>query len=93
MTETFRKTDVGIQLFHPINVGPFWTNALDLIGRDDPGLETRLETKVTVRQSGGEFVILYVTKSGDTREFRTPDNLQASYILNTFEGGVGEFAY
>jgi len=92
MTETYRITPAGKQRFHPINVGPFWTNVLDLIGRDDPGLETRLETKVTVKRSGGDFVIHYEGKTG-TREFRTADNLEASYILNSFEGGVGEYAY
>ena len=89
MTETYRDTPAGRQRFHPINVSPFAVNVLELVGRST--LETREGTKVTVTREGMDFVIRYQDKIG-TAEFRTKDNLEASYILNDIEGGVGEFA-
>lgn len=90
MTQTTRKTPEGYERFHPINVSPFATNVIELIGLTD--LETRMGTKVEVRRSSGDFLITYTPAEGDVQEFRTNNNLQASYILNTVGDGVGQFA-
>lgn len=90
MTTTYRDCPEGKERFHPINVSPFATNALDLVGMED--LKTRQGSKVTVRRSNGDFIIQYTTQTGVVAEYRTNDNLAASRILNTVEDGVGQFA-
>lgn len=67
---------------HPINVSPFATNVLDLVGRSD--LFTPNGIKVTVKRDMMDFVVII----GDERMYCGNDNLSASYTLNQFEVGV-----
>lgn len=67
---------------HKINVSPFATNVLDLVGRTD--LVTPTGIKVTVTRDMLDFVVTI----GDERMYCGGDNLSASYTLNQFEVGI-----
>jgi hypothetical protein len=69
--------------WYAINVSPFRTNVLDLIGRED--LVTRDGRKVSVRRESDRYFI--ITVDGQERA-RTDDNLAASYCLNSIETGA-----
>ena len=61
-----------------IIVGPFWTNVIDLVGRDD--LVTKNGGKITIIH-GYRFTVLV-----DGKEiYYGDDNLQASAALNSVE--------
>lgn len=68
--------------FSPIRVSPYATNVLDLVGRED--LVTRSGIPVTVRRDMYGFFILDIGKL----HLETPDNLEASFILNSHETGA-----
>lgn len=66
----------------PINVSPFATNVLDLVGRQ--GLCTPDGRAISVSRSSSDFV---VRVEGEA-PFTTPDNIVASRFLNSFEVGT-----
>ena len=68
--------------FTEINVGPFATNVLDLIGRED--LETEKGATVRVSQIDTSFFI----QIGLTEPYSTTSNIAASYYLNHFPIGT-----
>lgn len=68
---------------HLINVSPFATNALDLVGRKD--LQTPDGRAITVKRSMADFVIVV---DGESKPFVTDDNITASRYLNSFEVGT-----
>jgi hypothetical protein len=74
--------------FSPINVSPFFTNVLDLVGRED--LVTPYGSSVTVERSGNGFRITYAVIDGQ-RTMEAGDNISASFILNSVDGGVGTY--
>lgn len=64
----------------PINVAPYATNVLDLVGRN---LCTPDGRKVKIGRAAIDFVI----QVDGERPFSTPDNIVASRFLNSFEVG------
>jgi len=59
-----------------INVSPFATNVLDLVGKD---LMTMDGYPVTVSRDGMDFVV----KINGSKHYQAADNLNVSYCLNT----------
>jgi len=67
--------------WYRINVSPYATNVLDLVGAED--LSTRDGKPVRVAREGSDFVV-YV--DGQERS-RTDINTSASYVLNMLDVG------
>lgn len=73
--------------FTPLNVGPFATNVLDLVNK--PGLRTRQGARVEIARIGMDAQFrIRIYWEGNIMEYTTPDNLQASYFLNSHEVGL-----
>ena len=68
-------------MFHEINVSPFATNVLDLIGRND--LSTYDKRRVTVESNYPDFTLTIGSQT-----ITAHSNLDASYILNSACIGV-----
>lgn len=68
--------------FHRITVGAFWTNVLDLVGKE--GLVTRSGEPVTITRSGSGAFIIQV---GNIKRYESDSNSEASFILNSWEVG------
>ena len=67
---------------YPINFSPYAINVLDCVGQQN--LVTPDGQPVSIRQDMRGWFIIQI---GDER-METPDNLQASYILNQREVGI-----
>lgn len=65
-----------------INVSPFATNVLDLVGRDD--LQIPSGHVVSISRHGTHFVV----SIGGTRLLESDDNIAVSNFLNRHEVGV-----
>jgi hypothetical protein len=73
--------------FHPINVSPFGTNVLDLIGRTDLVTHQGYPISIQFGSYGTGFATKLIRDNGEINNIFN-SNLDVSYYLNGLEIGI-----